>query len=310
MDSKSIVSLTEAYSAVYSEELRNELEEMNDEFFGIEELTEEQIESIVEETIDEMIGEGYDFDDVEEIFDEIISEATVTTGRGGYTKLSSDKKSTAVTTGSGSKIAAASRLSAAKAAKREAKVAQVKAAVKQKVAQVKAAPGVAAKAAQKKVKDIKQQSHVGAAKYASNRGLMKGAGLKTQSSKGRSEIRSAVAKDIKSRIGKKISGAVQKAKTFGSGVASAAASAPGAVRQAGSNVKAKAKKGIRGALLGAARKLKEDEEIKTVDVYDIVLEHLIENGYAETLESAEVIMVNMSEEWREKILEGIFTSNV
>ena len=40
-----------------------------------------------------------------------------------------------------------------------------------------------------------------------------------------------------------------------------------------------------------------------VDVYDIVLEHLIENGYAESYEAAEKIMVNMSEEWRDEILD-------
>jgi hypothetical protein len=39
------------------------------------------------------------------------------------------------------------------------------------------------------------------------------------------------------------------------------------------------------------------------DIYDIILSHLLDEGYAETPESAEVIMVNMSEEWRENIME-------
>lgn len=43
-----------------------------------------------------------------------------------------------------------------------------------------------------------------------------------------------------------------------------------------------------------------DEE--TVDAYDIVLEYLIVEGYADTLEQAEAIMVNMSEEWKNEIL--------
>ena len=34
-----------------------------------------------------------------------------------------------------------------------------------------------------------------------------------------------------------------------------------------------------------------------VDIYDIILSHLLDEGYAETQEQAEVIMVNMSEEW-------------
>ena len=44
---------------------------------------------------------------------------------------------------------------------------------------------------------------------------------------------------------------------------------------------------------------KSNEE---VDIYDIVLSHLIDEGYADTIESAEAIMVNMSEEWREDII--------
>ena len=39
-----------------------------------------------------------------------------------------------------------------------------------------------------------------------------------------------------------------------------------------------------------------------VDLYDIILTHLLDEGYAETQEQAEVIMVNMSEDWRESIL--------
>lgn len=41
-----------------------------------------------------------------------------------------------------------------------------------------------------------------------------------------------------------------------------------------------------------------------VDLYDIILSHLIDEGYAETPEAAEVIMVNMSEGWREDIVEA------
>ena len=40
-----------------------------------------------------------------------------------------------------------------------------------------------------------------------------------------------------------------------------------------------------------------------VDFYDIILSHLLDEGYAENIESAEAIMVNMSEEWREDIME-------
>ena len=38
------------------------------------------------------------------------------------------------------------------------------------------------------------------------------------------------------------------------------------------------------------------------DIYDIILSHLLDEGYADTEQSAEAIMVNMSEEWRESIM--------
>jgi hypothetical protein len=41
------------------------------------------------------------------------------------------------------------------------------------------------------------------------------------------------------------------------------------------------------------------------DLFDAILEHLVAEGYADTNESALAIMANMSEEWREEILEGL-----
>ena len=40
------------------------------------------------------------------------------------------------------------------------------------------------------------------------------------------------------------------------------------------------------------------------DLYDTILSHLMNEGYADTIESAEGIMVNMSEDWRESIVEA------
>ncbi len=47
-----------------------------------------------------------------------------------------------------------------------------------------------------------------------------------------------------------------------------------------------------------------------VDLYDAILTHLLDEGYAETLEGAEVIMVNMSEGWREDILDEVYDADV
>ena len=306
----SVFKLTEAYNAIYDEDLRSEVEDMNEEFVGVEELSEEELDVI---------------------FEEVILEAKVTMGRGG--EAGSGAK---VTSGSGSRIAAASRLSAAKAKKREERIAKVKGAIKKGVEKVKSAPGEAKKAAEKKVKDVKQQSHVAAAKYANKRNLVKGAGLKTQSSKGRSELRSAVAKDIKSRVGAKIKAAADKVKQKAASAAVSGYAAARSAKQAASDVKNKAvqsaknkaavakrnvksaassaKAGAKSAVGKAARAVSTGagkvasrlgEEIERDDLFDVVLEYLVSEGYADTNENAIVIMANMSEEWLDNILETI-----
>ena len=50
----------------------------------------------------------------------------------------------------------------------------------------------------------------------------------------------------------------------------------------------------------ASRGMKKEE----VDIYDVILSHLIDEGYASTEEAATAIMVNMSEEWRDSVVEG------
>lgn len=49
------------------------------------------------------------------------------------------------------------------------------------------------------------------------------------------------------------------------------------------------------------RKGKQEEG---VDFYDLILSHLLDEGYANTVENAEAIMVNMSEEWVGAIVEA------
>ena len=47
------------------------------------------------------------------------------------------------------------------------------------------------------------------------------------------------------------------------------------------------------------------KEFVKEDLYDIILSNLLDEGYAETPQAAEVIMVNMSEDWRESIVEEV-----
>jgi hypothetical protein len=46
------------------------------------------------------------------------------------------------------------------------------------------------------------------------------------------------------------------------------------------------------------------------DLYDVVLEHLLDEGFADTLEDAQVIMANMSEQWIDSIAEASEDSEV
>ena len=67
----------------------------------------------------------------------------------------------------------------------------------------------------------------------------------------------------------------------------------------------KAKQAARGAqrsaLTPAEKKQLNREEF---DLYDIILSHLLDEGYADTEKAAQVIMTNMSEEWKDSIVEG------
>ena len=54
----------------------------------------------------------------------------------------------------------------------------------------------------------------------------------------------------------------------------------------------------------AAAKRRKRINNEETDLFDAILEHLVSEGYADTNESALVIMANMSEEWRESIVEA------
>jgi hypothetical protein len=54
-----------------------------------------------------------------------------------------------------------------------------------------------------------------------------------------------------------------------------------------------------------ARMPKREDQKESYDLFDVILEHLIAEGYADTNEAALAIMANMSEEWRESIVEEL-----
>jgi hypothetical protein len=314
--------LYESYFAVYDDELRETLSEETELFEDIDYLYDDELEEIVDEAIDAMIEEGFDLDEIEEAFEDILSEATVTKGRGGYTKLSTDKRSAPVTVDYGTaqrRAAAPARRAAVISAARQRQAQAVKDAPGKAVARVKGAIKSGIAKARKAV-DTR------AGDYAAKHGLVQSKkgkplnrtsiGMK-QAAKdpaSRRGIRSAVVGHLATRAANKIQRGSEKAQAkmrdassqVGGAVTAAGSGAMQAAKMAGSATK-KAGKGLLGRVArkvasGAgklASRLGED-----VDVYDVVLEHLLEEGYADSVESAEGIMVNMSEDWIGAILEG------
>ena len=61
--------------------------------------------------------------------------------------------------------------------------------------------------------------------------------------------------------------------------------------------------GVERHTSGAKMPKKEDQK-ESFDLFDAILEHLVAEGYADTNESALAIMANMSDEWRQSIVEA------
>lgn len=298
-------NIYEAYAAVYNEDLREEL--LIEETIlleSIEELYDDELEEIVEDSIYSMLDEGYDIDEVEEIFEEVFSEARVDMAA----RIAQRKRE-----------AEESEKSAKGARSRGASVVR-KEKIASNIAKIKGRIGGAVKTAMTNVRNVVDKP---AREYAEKRGVVPskggkkplGAGegigsvkFKQKSSEGRREVRGAVVKDLASRAQAKLRRGAEKVRSAGERVAGAVKSssdaAQGRIRDAGSA----AKKGAKGLLGGAARAVSRGARDvarrlgEDVDLYDVVLEHLLDEGFADTEEAATVIMANMSEEWREQIL--------
>ena len=80
------------------------------------------------------------------------------------------------------------------------------------------------------------------------------------------------------------------------------------VTKAGQNLLRKAGVKINDTKRGTVTKADQDKKIQqnnSADLFDIVKGHLLDEGYADTEEAALVIMANMSEEWKQSIVETI-----
>jgi hypothetical protein len=53
-----------------------------------------------------------------------------------------------------------------------------------------------------------------------------------------------------------------------------------------------------------SRGMKKGMKTEEADLYDIILSHLLDEGYADNEQAAEAIMINMSEDWKHSIVES------
>jgi hypothetical protein len=289
--------LRDLYESIYAPQ------EVEEDF----ELSDDCLVEAVEEVVFELIDEGYEVDDLYEMFDDELIEEIIDEAK--------------VTTGSGSRMAAASRLSRMKSAQKIARAKERKEKVKSAV---------------NKVKDTARKAvDEPARKYAEKRGVVKsksgktslggGSGIgsvkfKQKTSAGRREVRKAVAKDIGDRAkakvasgakrvsdtakgavaGAKIAGSIAKdeARRAGRKAAHTAGKAAQAVKDAPGKAASAAKRGLKGLIRRGAEKVasgaskvakRMSEEVET---YDVVVEFLCDQGIAENLQEAQWMMVN------------------
>jgi len=64
------------------------------------------------------------------------------------------------------------------------------------------------------------------------------------------------------------------------------------------------KEEYKGKKKGKKEKDDKSEMEESVDLFDYILEHLVAEGYADTNKAAIAIMANMSEEWKQDIVEA------
>jgi hypothetical protein len=364
------INLNEAYAAVYDKSLREQNEESTLSF--IDELTDDELEEVVEEVVYELIDEGYEFNEVQNIFEEVIGEdleileeielvseylyecglneygsATVLNDPNYYDILESLFDLEEITearaakkrpSGGKSVEEIKAEIDSRETAKKAAKEAKKKPTVQLKVAKVKVSQPSTAGSSSADIKDnIKDKTATSAflEKRRSERAAKKDAAKAAegeQIARGRAKniknIRrdkesAAAAKDAEVRGRARNIRNIRMGKAVRKGIAQAQVSAYGKgrevvqsaqdtgrkIRQSAVNTMANVKRGLKSLIrkgaekvAGAAGRVASRMQEET-DLFDTILEYLVAEGYADTNESALVIMANMSGEWRDSIVE-------
>jgi hypothetical protein len=286
MDSKDIKNLFEAYTAVYDEDLRDEIEyaSVDEDLSFVDDLSDNELTQIMEEIFDET---EITLDECVNSLGFYLSEARtssgvkITRGGAGAREKRAQTSTARVTAGAGSGGGFDRARRAEKTSERKQKVRIGRLA---QAAQTAAEyPGKQARKAAERAKTL-----AGGAASAAAGGAAE-AGRKIQSAKEK-------VKGFLGKVGRAAKAGYRAASKEFSGQAEREAQGRSDLRSIKRTLRRQARE-------RAGRDTREFGE--EVDLYDVVLSHLLDEGYAETIEDAEIIMANMSEGWRTEILSDV-----
>lgn len=271
MDSKDIRGLCEAYVAVYDEDLRNDLEmiSLEEDLSFIDDLSDEELLEICEEVISEMIVEGYDLTDGEYLFEsENIQERL-------------DRVKSALSTALkkvGGKMSKVGPSGSYRMVRRGGKLVTPK---REKIKKTIGKLGRTLASAGERLAPAKKETSV--------------------ERKTTKALPGAVARKAlpPARDSQETEKPTFKKITVSLPAAPERKALPPVGKTKSGKTLTQSQRNTQTAMQNRRLATRLGEEI---DLYDVVLEHLIDEGYADTIESAEKIMVNMSEEWRGEIL--------
>ena len=260
------------------------------------EISEEELTEIIEEAIIELLEEGYTAEEIEESFDDEVLDGILIEAKVTYGSDTESPEEARARRRPGAKARLAKRRSEA----RDKKIADTKAAVKKTV---KKNTIDRVNAAKSKYIDEPAREYAAKRKIVPSRSgkqkLNKSSlEAKQRTSAGRREIRGRVAKDMASKLGKRIGKALvgsarntDTSKSVNARFNRAVDNAKGAVKGAKKGLKnriADAAGSVGDKAIAFSKKMRTEE----VETYDVVVEFLCDQGIAENLQEAQWMMVN------------------
>jgi hypothetical protein len=344
-------NLYEAYAAVYDEELREDILTVEEDFEFIDELSDNELDQVMEEVITE---ENLDLNECFELFDDFLIEARVTSSENRPSSSGSK-----VTTGQGSVMAAKERVSARKEARkakekeersqrRAERVERIKGSISRVAKKIGRKLAVGAEKAKRALAgtDSASERKVRQAKIKMRDVARKNIGRATTKQKGQKrppEVTSGKTEKAssgdytppsKESVGKKVKTAAKekiRSTTYrGEGVGrKEVASSGGSVSSRGGSMGSEGSKGKSLPPVGKTkagktltqqqrnmqtaaqnvklqRRLGEDFDL----LAEMILEDLINEGYAETFEEAFEVLESFSDHEVGEIAEGYLTEEV